>query len=138
MLADECVFCGLIRTDDARWVVKSPAVRAFPPLDPIAPGHTLVIPTDHHRDILDTPVSLLAEVTETVQRVAKVMRAALGARGIDVLSANGPDSEQSVPHLHLHVVPRWADDGFSTWPAAQSTHALPFDPVDRLVAELAG
>ncbi|MFF4083494.1 HIT family protein [Streptomyces sp. NPDC087218] len=132
----DCVFCRLIREDTARWVAREPEVCAFAPLDPLAPGHTLVVPTRHHPDVFDTPPDVLAASAVLVQRVAAAMRTGLGASGVNVLSASGPGSEQSVAHLHFHVVPRWADDGISTWPAGRSRHRIPGDPVARLAGEL--
>ncbi|MFE7618267.1 HIT family protein [Streptomyces sp. NPDC057496] len=132
----DCVFCRLIREGTARWVAREPDACAFAPLDPLAPGHTLVVPTRHHTGVFDTPPDVLAASTALVQRVAAAMRTGLGASGVNVLSASGPGSEQSVPHLHFHVVPRWADDGISTWPAGRSRHRLPCDPVERLAGAL--
>jgi len=64
--------------------------------------------------------------------VAGAMRTALDASGVNILNASGPGSEQSVPHLHFHVVPRWLDDGFSTWPTGRSEHRLADDPDAKL------
>ncbi|MFE7778158.1 HIT family protein [Streptomyces sp. NPDC057445] len=72
------------------------------------------------------------ETGERINLVAGKMRTALAAGGVNVLSAGGPGSEQSVPHLHFHVVPRWSDDGFSTWPSQQSQHEIAGDPVTQL------
>ena len=109
---------------------------AFAPLSPLGPGHTLVIPTDHYTDLFTTPPGPLSDVMAFVQRLARAMRSELGATGVNVLHASGPNSEQSVPHLHFHVVPRWPDDGFSTWPAEQSRHRTAIDPISRLAKAL--
>ncbi|WUQ00015.1 HIT domain-containing protein [Streptomyces sp. NBC_00247] len=133
----ECTFCRLIREDRARWVAREPSARAFTPLDPLAPGHTLVVPTAHHADVFDTPAEVLTETVELVQRLARAMRHALDATGVNILNASGPGSEQSVRHLHFHVVPRWSDDAISTWPAGRSRHRLTGDPAARLAEALA-
>ncbi|WP_037854859.1 HIT family protein [Streptomyces sp. NRRL S-340] len=132
-----CPFCRLIREDGAQWVARAPSARAFAPLNPLAPGHTLVIPASHHADVFDAPAELLAETVELVRRVAHAMRSALHATGVNVLNASGPGSEQSVPHLHFHVVPRWPDDGISTWPAGRSRHRFAGDPATELARALA-
>ncbi|CAM5487772.1 HIT family protein [Streptomyces aurantiogriseus] len=134
---DDCTFCHLIREDRARWVTRTPVACAFAPLDPLAPGHTLVVPTTHHRDLFDIPPQTLSATVALVQRVAGTMRTALGAGGVNILSASGPGSEQSVPHLHFHVVPRWPDDGFSTWPTDRSRHRTTGDAFTRLAEALA-
>ncbi|MEV6260763.1 HIT family protein [Streptomyces sp. NPDC051784] len=128
----ECIFCRLVRDGDARWVARGREACAFAPPDPLAPGHTLVIPTSHRADIFDTPPDVLAHTMALVQGVADAMRTELGAGGVNILSAHGPAAEQSVPHLHFHVVPRWSDDAFSTWPTGQSRHRIVGDPVRRL------
>ncbi|MFD3983517.1 MULTISPECIES: HIT domain-containing protein [Streptomyces] len=133
----DCVFCELIREDTASWVARGPVACAFTPLDPLAPGHTLVVPTCHHSDVFVTPPAVLAEVMTLVQRVAEASRAVLNASGVNVLSASGPGSEQSVPHLHFHVVPRWMNDGISTWPAGRSIHRIAGEPGALLADALA-
>ncbi|MFE4969039.1 HIT family protein [Streptomyces sp. NPDC056660] len=69
-------------------------------------------------------------------RLARAMRSGLNATGVNVLNASGPGSEQSVPHLHFHAVPRWPDDGISTWPTGQSQHRFDGDPAARLADAL--
>ncbi|WP_328887681.1 HIT family protein [Streptomyces sp. NBC_00316] len=133
----DCVFCTLIREDSARWVFRGPVVCAFAPLDALAPGHTLVIPRAHHADLFGTPADVLAETMTQVQRIAEAMRSVLGAGGVNILSASGPGSQQSVPHLHVHVVPRRPGDGFSTWPSGRSGQRVDGDPINRLAEAVA-
>ncbi|MEU9151768.1 HIT domain-containing protein [Streptomyces sp. NPDC048417] len=131
-----CLFCQLIREDSTQWVARGPSACAFTPLDPLAPGHTLVVPTAHYADVFDTPIEVLAETVELVQLLARAMRSGLNATGVNVLNASGPGSEQSVRHLHFHVVPRWPDDGISTWPTGQSQHRFAGDPAVQLADAL--
>ena len=133
----DCVFCRLIRDDTATWIARGPSTCAFAPLTPIAPGHTLVVPTAHVTDVFDAAPHVLAQSMALVRRVADAMRSALGAEGVNILNASGPSSEQSVPHLHFHVIPRWGDDNFSTWPASRSQHHVEGDSSSRLAAALA-
>lgn len=121
-----CTFCDLNRTGETPWLVREDRAAAFPPLPgtELAPGHTLVIPTAHSLGVIDAAPADLAATMALVQRVGRAMHTALGATGIVVLNASGPDSGQSVPHLHFHVVPCWADDEATFWPAARSRHQL--------------
>ncbi|WUI01199.1 HIT domain-containing protein [Spirillospora sp. NBC_00431] len=132
----ECVFCDLLKSDTGHWVAREFSVAAFAPLHPLAPGHTLVIPTDHYADIFDIPPGPLAEIMAFVQRLAKAVRVTLGASGVNVLHASGPGSEQSVPHLHFHLIPRWPDDEISTWPTGKSRHRVTADPIVQLANAL--
>jgi histidine triad (HIT) family protein len=88
--------------------------------------------------MIDAPPADLAAAIALVQRVGRAMQTALGATGIVVLSASGPDSGQSVAHLHFHVVPCWADDEVTFWPASHSRHQLAGAAHELLADALAG
>lgn len=122
----ECVFCELIESGSAPWLERDEFAVAFPPLPSgeLAPGHTLVAPIRHSVGVLDAPAQDLAAVMALVQRVGRAMEEALRATGVVVLNASGPDSGQSVAHLHFHVVPCWVDDEATFWPADRSSHRL--------------
>jgi histidine triad (HIT) family protein len=135
----DCVFCELLVTGDARWVAQERDAVAFLPLESgtLAPGHSLVVPRRHVVGVLDAPVDVLATTIELAQRVGRAMVEGLGATGVVVLNASGPDSGQSVFHLHLHVVPSWPDDGAAFWPADRSTHVVDGLAHERIAAALA-
>lgn len=126
---ESCLFCRFVRGEaDVRWVARRPEASALLPLEQgrLSPAHVLVIPHEHARGIQDASPSALTAVALLTQEIARAMETVLGARGVNVLNASGPDSDQSVPHLHVHVVPRWEGDGMETWPQTVSRH-----PVDE-------
>lgn len=130
---DACVFCGLISADSARWIAKEDTAVAFLPLpgEEIAPGHTLVVPRRHTTaGLLDAHPDDLGRVVDLAQRIAQKMVDKLGATGVCLLNASGPDSGRSVDHLHLQVVPRYPGDGDDClpWPTGRSRHRLSTDP----------
>lgn len=130
-----CVFCSLLLNEvPADWISREEHAAAFSPLptSSLAPGHTLVIPTVHATGIQEASASSLAATMALVQKVSLAIRDALGAPGVNLLSASGPGSEQSVAHLHFHVVPRWPDDGFTTWPSQRSRHTVVESPAQLL------
>lgn len=137
----ECVFCDILGgRSDARWVAREDAAVAFFPLPQsvLAPGHTLVVSRAHVVGVQDASENDLASTIALVGRVSRAMTAALGATGVNVLNASGAGSEQSVPHLHFHVVPRWEGDGFTTWPAARSNKAVDVSLPESLASALGG
>jgi len=90
---------------------------AFFPLDPATPGHTLVIPRTHVRDLWSVDPAGAGELMAAVIRVGRAIDAALSPEGMNLITSAGEAASQSVYHLHLHVVPRWVGDGFGRiWP----------------------
>jgi histidine triad (HIT) family protein len=125
-----CVFCDLIRHDSATWVAVEEHAVAFKPLpeDTLAPGHTLVIPRSHREGLFGPTDFELTSVMDLIRRIAAGMRNELASTGTFLIQASGPDSGGTVPHLHFHVVPCWADDDASFWPQARSAHVVDRDP----------
>lgn len=120
-----CVFCSLLNGEGtAVWLYRGDHASALLPLQSgrLAPGHTLVIPTDHVVGVQDASVEALRQVILLVQRVAQSLAASVDAPGVNVLNASGPHTGQSVDHLHFHVVPRWDGDGLDTWLQGRSSH----------------
>jgi histidine triad (HIT) family protein len=111
------VFCEVVAGErPAAVVLDDPAVLAFLDARPLFPGHVLVVPRAHHETIGDLPAELVGPLFERVQRVAAAVQAAMGSQGTFVAMNN--TVSQSVPHLHVHVVPRTKGDGLRGffWP----------------------
>lgn len=89
---------------------------AFFPPEPATPGHTLVIPRIHVPDIWSLEPSLGDEVMRAVVMVGRAIREAISPEGMNLISSSGEVAEQSVFHLHLHVLPRYRGDGIDIWP----------------------
>lgn len=108
----DCVFCKIVAGQiPSTRVYEDDAILAFLDIGPIIKGHTLVIPKAHHETLTDVPPALLARVIEGVRRVAVAQRAGLKADGVNVHQSNGAVAGQVVPHVHFHVIPRFAGDG---------------------------
>ena len=117
MTAAPCVFCRIARGEtDSYPVLEDDLTMAFLDTRPLFPGHCLVIPRAHHETLPDLPAELLAPVLASAQLVCRALGPALGADGAFVAMNNRVS--QSVPHLHVHVVPRRFKDGLKGffWP----------------------
>ncbi len=112
-----CVFCSIVAGDiPARVVLDDDLVLGFLDQRPLFPGHTLVVPKAHVETLADLPDDLLEPLFAAARRTSAVMESALGAAGSFVAMNNRVS--QSVPHLHVHVVPRNRKDGLRGffWP----------------------
>lgn len=100
----------------AHVVLDEPSIMAFLDLHPVFDGHVLVVPKDHYGTLADTPPDLLGPMLEAGRRVAAAQATVLGAEG--AFFALNEVVSQSVPHVHLHVVPRRFGDGLRgfLWP----------------------
>ncbi|GAB3863013.1 HIT family protein [Nocardioides maradonensis] len=113
----DCVFCSIIAGDlPADVVLDEPDLIAFLDRRPVFKGHTLLVPRVHHATLPDLPAELRDPFLAAGQRLARAVVEGLGAQGSFVAINNVVS--QSVPHLHLHVVPRTKGDGLRGffWP----------------------
>jgi histidine triad (HIT) family protein len=113
----ECLFCAIIAGETpANIVLDEPDVVAFLDIRPVFKGHTLLAPRSHVETLTDLPDRLFRPVMSATQRLAAAVKTALGAQGSFVAVNN--TVSQSVPHLHVHVVPRTKGDGLRGffWP----------------------
>ena len=129
-----CVFCEIVAGHAPAVVIHrtTEAIAFLPKGGALTPGHALVAPLAHAADLFDVSQQDLEATMLLVKRLSEAMRAILAAGGVNVLNASGPHSEQSVLHLHFHVVPRYEGDGLATWPTAISGIAPLDDAVRRL------
>ena len=110
----DCIFCKIIDGEiPAVKVLDEELVVAFMDINPSSKGHMLVVPKNHTENIFEISESDLANLIKAVKRCANAVKEALNAEGITILQLNGKASDQIVPHLHIHIIPRWENDGLS-------------------------
>jgi histidine triad (HIT) family protein len=102
-----CTFCGIVagRSPSYR-VAEDEYTVAFLDIAPANPGHTLVVPRVHVRDVWDASATVHGQVARMVHEVAALLSAALAPDGLNIVQANGAAAWQDVFHLHCHLVPR--------------------------------
>jgi len=106
-----CIFCKIVAGElPSAQVYEDDAVLAFLDINPVAKGHTLVIPKDHYAGQLDAPPEVLAAVAQRIPVVARAVTAATKATAFNVHQCNGAAAGQLVFHLHYHVIPRIIGD----------------------------
>ena len=110
----DCIFCKIIDGEiPAVKVLDEESVLAFMDINPSSKGHMLVVPKRHAENIFQISEGDLEAVTHAVKRCANAVKEALNAEGITILQLNGKASDQIVPHFHIHIIPRWENDGLS-------------------------
>ena len=115
--AKECAFCGIVRGDEsAALVYRDAACMAFLDVRPLFPGHTLLVPLEHVETLGDLPRASIPALFTAAQKLSTAVERAMQAEGTFVAINNRVS--QSVPHLHIHIVPRRKGDGLRGffWP----------------------
>jgi histidine triad (HIT) family protein len=118
----DCDFCAIARGEDQSVdiVCEGESWVAFFPLNPATPGHTLVIPRVHVTDMWKLEPPLSADLMAACIRVGRAIETALQPQGMNLITSAGKTAEQTVFHLHFHIVPRWHRDGFGQiWPTGE-------------------
>ncbi|MBC8447253.1 MAG: HIT family protein [Chloroflexi bacterium] len=113
----DCVFCAIVEGKAPAVVVyEDETTVAFMDINPANPGHTLVIPKQHVRDIFAIDEETAVAVMRATVRVARAIEVALQPDGINLIQANRRAAFQSVFHSHMHIIPRWwGDDIVLPW-----------------------
>lgn len=107
----ECIFCAIIegKIPSAK-VYEDEHVFAFMDIAPANPGHLLIIPQQHYRNIFDMPTEVGSKIMEAAVPLAAALRKALNPDGLNLFQSNEAAGFQTVFHFHLHLIPRWEGD----------------------------
>ena len=113
----DCVFCKIVKGEIPSYkIYEDEFTYAFLDISKDIDGHTLVIPKQHHKNILDCPQNVLEKVIDSAKKVSEHYTKNCGYDGVNILNANEISAGQSVFHLHFHIIPRKADDKEDLWP----------------------
>ncbi|MGH2771708.1 MAG: HIT family protein [Actinomycetota bacterium] len=108
----DCLFCKIaVGEMPSSKVYEDDAAMAFMDINPWSRGHTLVIPKEHAATIFELSEEGGGAMIKAVLKVAPAVKAAVQAEGMNLLQSNGRVAWQQVDHVHIHLVPRWANDG---------------------------
>jgi histidine triad (HIT) family protein len=136
-MATACVFCAIVREPErAAQVFADEHSIAFLDHRPLFPGHVLLVPRDHHETLGDLPPRLIAPLFGAAQLLSRAVETGLAADGTFIALNN--KVSQSVPHLHVHVIPRRRKDGLRGffWPRVGYDSAEHLrETADRIRAE---
>jgi histidine triad (HIT) family protein len=129
----DCVFCEIVAGQAPALIVdEDEGTLSFLSIRPGAYGHTLIVPKAHYADLFDVPVETAGQLAQTAKRLALRYREKIGATGCNLLHASGAAGQQSVFHIHLHLLPRFSGDGIDAWPHLPRARAGREEMYERL------
>ena len=133
-VSDSCIFCRIIKGEiPGTRVYEDDDVLAFLDINPVALGHTLVIPKGHYETLLDIPDDLGAKLLPALSRIGRAVMAATKADGFNCMQNNFAASGQMVFHSHWHVIPRFEGDGLKHWPQKSNVDAAALQAVAEAI-----
>ncbi len=116
----DCIFCKIIKGEiPSSKLYEDDKVYAFLDIQPVNKGHTLIIPKEHYNDLLETPDETVDAMFRAVKKVAPAVMKGVNADGFNLGMNNKAAAGQVVFHAHLHIVPRFRDDGLKLWPGGK-------------------
>lgn len=108
----DCIFCQVASGNAPSWkVYENEQVYAFLDINSVSRYHTLVIPKTHYVNLFDVPTDIFKEVMAVVQHLSNLYRTKLGIQDVQIITNSGAAAQQTVFHLHVHIVPRERGDG---------------------------
>jgi histidine triad (HIT) family protein len=108
-----CIFCDLIHgAAEVSVCYEDGSAIAFMDIQPVNPGHVLIVPKEHYESLVDLPPDVGMHLFEVAMRLGGVVRQATGCEGMNMVVNSGEAAGQDVFHYHVHVIPRRRDDGF--------------------------
>ena len=112
MKKDDCIFCKLAGGDiPTNTIYEDDSFRAILDNGPATRGHTLIIPKNHSEDLFSLPDDTAAGAIKLAKKIADRMKEKLSCDGVNLVQNNGTAAGQTVMHFHLHVIPRYTNDG---------------------------
>lgn len=112
MRKDDCIFCKIANGEiSSKTLYEDDAFRVILDLGPATKGHALLIPKEHAANLYELPEETAAKVLVVAKRVASQMTEKLNCEGLNLVQNNGEVAGQTVHHFHLHMIPRYANDG---------------------------
>lgn len=116
MNKEDCLFCKIISGAIPSYkIFENEYTFAFLDINPINKGHTLIIPKNHAENIMTIRKDDFSEVMETVRMLTPKIQRAVDADGINIIINNCPAAGQVIFHSHVHIIPRFENDGHANW-----------------------
>ena len=131
-----CIFCKIISGElPSMKVFEDENTLAFMDIAKDVDGHIVAVPKQHFKNILDCDNATLGLLMNTVKRISNHLTDKCGYDGVNLLNASDESAGQSVPHFHIHIIPRRRNDGIDAWPAFSGAASDIEDIYKKIVME---
>ncbi|SDB37492.1 histidine triad (HIT) family protein [Pseudobutyrivibrio sp. YE44] len=134
MKDEKCIFCKLANGEiPTNSIYEDDDFKVILDASPATKGHALILPKEHYANIFEIDEKVAGKILPLAKKVATKMTKELGCDGVNILQNNGEAAGQTVFHLHVHVIPRWAGDGaIQDWEHKSFTEAETAEIVKKL------
>ena len=131
-----CIFCKIIQKNLPNAIIyENEKFLAFMDRYPINQGHTLIVPKQHYNTILEMPLAIVGEMYSLVPKLAKAITSVINSDGFNINQNNGKSANQIVPHVHVHIVPRYsAEKVKGQWPTRKIAKMQDLQGLARKIA----
>lgn len=132
-----CIFCDLIRgAAEVSICYEDSDAIAFLDIQPVNPGHVIVVPRDHYAEVGDVPAELGGRLYQAAMRLIPAVQRASGTSAINIIVSSGAAAGQNVMHYHIHLIPRRDDDGFEVRLPFPESHMPHRQELDAMAARI--
>ncbi len=136
MRDDNCIFCKIANGDiPSKEIYEDEEFKVILDLGPATKGHALILPKNHYRDLYELPDEAAAKVMLLAKKLAAGMSEKLSCDGFNLVQNNGETAGQTVFHFHLHLIPRYKDDGQTLGWKAMKPSEEELDEVRKRIVE---
>jgi histidine triad (HIT) family protein len=133
---NDCIFCKIARHEVPGAIFyETEKFIAIVDILPNTFGHSLVIPKEHSKNIYEITEDVLSDLGKELQKVARAVKSATGAQGINAIMNNEPAAGQVIFHSHIHLIPRFTDDGLHHWPQKKYANDTDLEKMRQKLAE---
>ncbi|NCB93915.1 MAG: HIT family protein [Clostridia bacterium] len=134
----DCIFCKIAGGDiPAATLYEDGDFRVILDLGPASKGHALILPKAHYANVYEIPEELLCKAIALAKKMAAAMTEALGCDGFNILQNNGEAAGQTVFHFHIHLIPRYENDGVGlTWKQGTLTDEVKAEIIQKVQGKL--
>jgi len=114
---ENCIFCKIAKNELPSYkIYEDGQFLSFLDVNPVKPGHALVISKKHYKNFSDTPNEVLGKMMDVINKVSKAVMKATNAPAFNLMLNNGAVAGQIIYHVHFHIIPRHEDDNLILWP----------------------